>query len=170
MKASLNLSVNAIVVFVLAFALLSVGLFFTNLVRDRIAEGALAAIDLNELKNPPTADNPITIPSTVIIKRGKQKSDLEIGFYNTANTAAKNATLNISKCLDSTRTVQDSDKIPLIASNIQDVEGSDGTGFAVIITERKLDQGTYICTLDVIDFDNPTTVYDSKSFRLEVGS
>ncbi len=168
-KASLNLSVNAIVVFVLAFALLSVGLFFTNLIKDRIASGTLKAVNLNELKNPPTADIPITVPNVVNIKRGKQNSELEIGFYNRGNTVAASATLNISKCINSTKAVMPGNKIPLIASDIIDVDSTTGVGFPVILTERKLEQGTYICTLDVVNSDTGE-LYESKSFRLVVGS
>lgn len=177
MKASLSLSVNAIVVFVLAFALLSVGLFFTNLVKDRIAEGALRAVDLNELKNPPSSDNPITIPSQVDIKRGKERRDLQIGFYNKANVIAQQATLRISKCVDSDRNQVEPDSIPKLAAVSIDVDSNSGVGFPVILKEQKLDQGTYICTLEVYsetmtDSQTPPNllVFESKSFILVVGS
>lgn len=173
MKASLNLSVNAIVVFVLAFALLSAGLFFTNMIRETITERTFEAINVNELENPPTSDKPITIPGNVLIKKGKQRDDITVGFYNRDNTAKTGVTLTVGGCLDSTGAeppciAAGTCSYPTLASGAEDVGSAEAIGFPIILTENDMPIGKYICKVQAKD--DTGTVLEKKSFILEVGS
>jgi hypothetical protein len=167
-KGSLDLSVNSIIVFVLAFAMLGVGLYFTNMIKDRIAGGTIKVLDLNDLKNPPDASNTITVPNDVTIKRNKPLN-LDIGFYNKANTQAEMATIGIKGCLDDQQN-NVTLNVPTISSPSENVDSTSGKGFKVILTEKGLNQGTYICTMYVYKAGDKNTVYDTKQFFLTVAS
>jgi hypothetical protein len=129
--------------------------------------GTSGAIPLSKLTNPPDATNPITLQGDEIsVKLGK-KLPLDIGFYNRANTAAEKATLRIVSCLNDEGT-EVVEHLPGLASPTVTVPSSEGTGFKTILTEKKLGQGTFICTLEAFNKDVPTTVYERKQFYLTV--
>ena len=84
-NASLNLSVNAIVVFVLAFSMLGVGLYVTNLIRENVGSGIISVVNIQDLKSPPSPEDPITISREVSLKKGKE-TKLDLGYYNKETT------------------------------------------------------------------------------------
>ncbi|MFH1072197.1 MAG: hypothetical protein V1743_02095 [Nanoarchaeota archaeon] len=167
-RGSLSLSVNAIVVFILAFAMLGVGLFFINTIREKLTQGAVGVFDINQLKNPPTSDRPIVIPNEVTIKKMK-KANLEIGYYNKGANEVTGAHPIIiecrdefNNCLGKPATSLDGysgcvaggtaiqcptatgttncldDKLPIIASTTANVPGGEGKGFKVSLKENGL--------------------------------
>ncbi len=190
-KGSLSLSVNAIVVFVLAFAMLGVGLVFVNMIKDKFLDSGEDIIDINELKNPPSSSDPLTVKSEIrLAKRNNLK--LEVGYYNTMNNMAKSATIGISQCLyeddsgDSYYQDDILDHLKVISPSI-DVPASEGRGFKIIIREEGdgLVNGLYVCKMVVYNKDEATDVegiqfsesdpadsylYYEKEFFLEVVS
>src|SRR3989338_7088467 len=80
-KGDLSLSVNAIVVFVLAFSMLGVGLFVVNLIKEKVSAGVERAGNLDDLKILPTSDNPLIVDEEIKVKN-KKLTKLDIGFYN----------------------------------------------------------------------------------------
>jgi hypothetical protein len=168
-KASLDLSVNSIITFVLAFAMLGVGLYFTNMIKDKIANGTIKVLDSNNLENPADPQNPVTIPREVTLRRGG-KLTLDIGFYNSGNSQADAATVKIDNCLREDNTPVPADQLPTLASPSEDVATSSDTGFRTILrdTQSHLDPMTYICVLQVYNFNDATEVYEKKQFFLTV--
>ena len=90
-KASMQLSINAIVILVMAMAVLGIGL---GLIRGVLApaqdnlEDALGKVDLNEQA---TSTKPIAnLPQTLRMKNGNP-NELVVSFYNTGDTAACNS-------------------------------------------------------------------------------
>jgi len=181
-KASLNLSVNAIVVFVLAFAMLGVGLYVTNLIRESVGGGVMEVVNLQDLKNPPSAEDPITISREVTLKKGKEIK-LDIGYYNKNGQMAEGAQLGISECIDPMGssvpfTGDLNNDLLLVVSPRSNVGASEGKGFKIRIVDNDngLVTGTYVCTMfaysqDITSgwgsFDDP---YESKQFFLNVVS
>ncbi|RMF07350.1 hypothetical protein D6764_00030 [Candidatus Woesearchaeota archaeon] len=81
-KGSLQLSVNAIVVLVLAITMLGMGLAFT---KGKFAELG-ERIEVPEPDYPATQDDPIVLPVNEIkLKSGKQ-GGFSVNFYNEGNT------------------------------------------------------------------------------------
>ena len=81
-KGSLNLSVNAIVVLILAITMLGLGLGFMKGMFGKVSGKIDAAIDSADLKNPPSLDNPLTISTkTITINRGGS-GDIQVAFLN----------------------------------------------------------------------------------------
>ncbi len=163
-KASLSLSVNAIVVFVLAFALLAVGLGFTYLFQEKGEEGLGQLLTFEDLKQPASSTKPLTIDRDVNIQARKTK-DLEIGFYNRDNQQ-HSVRLYVRECVNEDGTTITAG-LPTIAAPSADVDANQGTGFRVIMKENGMPSGqTYICKLTAED----GSVLESKQFYLNVQS
>ncbi len=183
-KAALQLSVNAIIVFVLAFAMLGVGLTVTNLLSSKV-EAGVDIIDVSELViDEPSSSEPITLPNKIKLPRGKQ-TELQVGYYNTNSDTAMAAALGIAKCLNSENTLVTTEELPTVVSLSADVSPSDSNGYSVVIKETgDLDPDTYVCTMLVFNNDdytsasaayearseNPSPVYESDSFFLDITS
>lgn len=182
--AGLNISVNAIVVFVLGFAMLGVGIAFINMIREELIGSVGDVVPTEELDNPATAQNPVTIPREISVPANGDTRQM-IGFYNTMTSIAEDATVGISDCvgtggLDNLNQAPDHEggyAVPGIDSPITDVDPTEGTGFSVVINAPYgAETGTYICTLIVYDSNegnlDPTAggldIYESESFYLEV--
>ncbi len=187
-KAALELSVNAIIIFVLAFAMLGVGLTVTNMLSKKVEEG-VGIIDVTELViDEPSSQDPITLPNKIDLRRGKQ-AELQVGYYNTASDMAFSATMGIAKCLDTETTLVPTENLPTVVSSSEDVAASDSSGYKIVIRENSvLDAGTYVCTMVVYNGEQfqgenaavyaydarndpaMTAIYESDSFFLNVVS
>ena len=175
-KAALNLSVQAIVILVIAFVVLGLALTLTRYIFGVAQEKAGSAIDIIELESKPTSDNPITIPKKVIIAKGDSK-ELDIGVYNIKDTPYTSATLGISRCI---RTViaegQEKDvkaeDLPSLVTVEQTIESSESAAYRAYLTENdKLSAGNYICIISVSDSTGTNTEpYDTEQFSLIVTS
>ena len=164
-RASLSLSISAIVVIVIAFVVLGLGLSLTRTIFKGAEEKLPEAFAVTRLEAEPTASNPITIPETVEIGRGKSRTT-SIGFYNKGSGTAFGATFDIVTCLDKTKQVVD--KIPTVASTSVDVGASSSAGYSIIITEKQLPADTYICTIGV-KCDTTATIETCGDWARDIG-
>ena len=81
-KASLEISMNAIVILVLAIAILGLGLTFIRGIFKGITAKVEEAVSAGEIVNPPTRDRPVTItPPSVELRQG-ENSETKIAFMN----------------------------------------------------------------------------------------
>ena len=163
-KAALNLSVQAIVVLVIAFVVLGLALTLTRYIFSMAQEKAATAIDVIEFEQKPTSDNTITLPKTVNIGSGDSKQ-IDIGIYNAAGADYAAATLNITQCIYTTTGSPVTD-LPVITAISQKIERSKAGGFRTYLT-TDLGAGNYICVLSVMDGGD---VKDSKQFSLVVSA
>lgn len=72
-KGDLNLSINAIVVLIIAIVFLGLALTFTRNIIMGSSDKLLSGVDNVDLQNPATAETPITFDSKFDIKAGGQK-------------------------------------------------------------------------------------------------
>ncbi len=199
-RASLELSVNAIVIFVLAFSMLGVGLYVTNLIRENVGSGITSVVNIQDLKSPPSAEDPITISREVTLKKGKEIK-LDIGYYNKETQQAKNAKIGISQCISPTgvditfekQEGAESVNPVLVVSPTASVGASEGKGYKLKLVdnsgnvdddEKKLITGSYVCTMVVYDAvggtypdgwgefptEGNSNAYEEKQFFLNVVS
>ncbi len=167
-KGSLNLSIEAIVIIVVAFVVLGLGLTLTRTIFKGAEQKLPEAFAVTQLEAIPTAENPITISKTIEIGRNSEKT-MDVGFYNKDTNSAKAAAFFITSCLDKAKTIVPSP--PEMASISQDVPANTAMGFSVILTEKGLPPGTYICTLEVCEnADCVIKSYETKQFFLTVTS
>lgn len=82
-KGALELSINAIVILILAITMLGLGLTFIRGIFKQISAKVDAAVDANELSNPPTRDNPLTAAPSVITMRTNDRAKVVLAFMNT---------------------------------------------------------------------------------------
>ncbi len=146
-KGSLSLSITAIVVIVIAFVVLGLGLGLTKKIFGGAEDILPTAFDLTQLEAEPTSENPITLKGDISI--GRQKSEtMGIGFYNKGQNTAPGATFDIIGCLDvDGKTV--TTNIPTLASPSEDVGASSAVGYKIILNEKGMPAGKYICTVGV---------------------
>ena len=122
--------------------------------------------DFSSLKRKASPYNPIQLSSTVKISAGKQKT-MDISFYNARPVTATNAKFKVTSCLNKGNFVV-SDKIPEVESVSKEVSASTSMDYEIKITENGLIPDTYICTLSVVNSNEPEMIYESKQFFLKV--
>ncbi|MBS3142696.1 hypothetical protein J4464_04905 [Candidatus Woesearchaeota archaeon] len=79
-KADLGLSIQAIVIIILAITLLGLGLTFVRQFIGKGSESLSGIFDAAELENPATSLTPLTLPKEVNLRSGG-KVIVDIGFY-----------------------------------------------------------------------------------------
>jgi hypothetical protein len=185
-NASLNLSVNAIVVFVLAFSMLGVGLYVTNLIRENVGSGITSVVNIQDLKSPPSAEDPITVSREVTLKKGKEIK-LDIGYYNKNTESASHARIGLSSCITPDGNDLEGmeyggageDTLLVVSPFATEVGASEGKGFKIKITDKSsggvLPTGSYVCTMVVFDpeaseWGSLEDPYEEKQFFLNVVS
>jgi len=135
-----------------------------NIVRETVGFEIRAAPDLNQLKNPPSAENPITISQEVTLKKGKEVK-LGIAYYNKESRVANDAKIGISSCISPDnveipfeKAVGSEDINPvMVISPRGDVGSSEAGLYKIKLVDNskktdekyKLTTGAYTCTLIV---------------------
>lgn len=179
-KGALELSINAIVIIILAVVLLGLALVFIQDIFKKGAGGVLEIIDVSKLRIPPTADNPITMTDTVAIG-SKEKKTLEIGFYCKETTDCANAYPTISAC--QYQEGGNAVNTPFITSLSTTVKSGSASGFKLVIEEKGMttsttasagtQAGLYICNLefrDKTDTANVKKPYAQKEIFIQIGT
>ncbi len=175
-KAALNLSVEAIIIFVLAFAMLGVGIFVTDQLREIGISGVETSQDiLASIEESPTADKPIVgIKKAGLNLPANDQLELSIGYYNSLRSTAVEATIIVDQCKSSSTGVTSSYDIdgeyPVnVVASTEDVSPSTSTGFLVVLSNNNLVSGeTYICKLNVVQESDIVNKYESMTFFLNV--
>ncbi len=93
-KSALNLSINAIVILILAITMLGLGLTFMRGLFSQATSKVEAAVSTQELANPPTIDNPVTLyPNTLSLRTNEQGKTL-LAFMH-AEGDSRDCTLSV---------------------------------------------------------------------------
>jgi len=101
MKASLNLSVNAIIIFVLAFAMLAVGLFVTQELRNTAGAGLDKAEELIKgIEEEPTSDRVLVGVGSELDIPANKLIPLGLKFYNKDRETMAETVVVIDSCKD----------------------------------------------------------------------
>jgi len=95
-KASLSLSMNAIVILILAITLLGLGLSFMRGLFKSMEAKVNVAVSSQELINPPTSDNPITVAPSSISLRGGDDGSITVAFLNNLHNVV-NCSLSVCR-------------------------------------------------------------------------
>ncbi|MEA3514449.1 MAG: hypothetical protein U9R34_03165 [Nanoarchaeota archaeon] len=172
-RGALELSVNSIVIMVIAFVVLGLILTFTRTIFKFGTEKTTGIFEATSLETQPDAENPLTLPDTISVKSGGKKT-MNVGYYNRNPYKAENARFGIYDCQDelgqdmamlATEAGASSgdDIMPIITSASQTIDGSESKGYKVIITDRGLPSGRlYICTVAVYnggDYPSPEDLW-----------
>ncbi len=176
LRASLNLSVNAIIIFVLAFAMLGVGLLVTKQLESLGLGGIDKAKDLiKNIEEDPTASTPLVGISKDLTIPARKENPLGLKYYNKDPYTIFNPSVNITICKD-TSSGQELHNPVDIVSLADNIEPSSFEAIPISIKNRALTGGnTYICKLEILGEqtqDDPSTMrsWYTHSFNLIVQS
>jgi len=149
-KGSMQLSIEAIIILVIAMVLLGLGISFIQGFFKQAREKTGEAFDPIQFGCNPDAVDPITVsPSSPELKSGDQ---LEVKICVYANTdASQGASVKIDSCTSTAGGTE----VPLFLSAAQGISRTEIGGFKTILTAKDaadpttdLSVGTYICTIE----------------------
>ena len=178
-KGDLGLSIQAIVVIILAITLLGLGLTFVRQFFGKGAEGLGTVFDAAELETPASLQ-PLTLPKSTIVQSGDQLQ-LDIGFYckkPSGDCANAKPILKELVCTGKYETIAGNslDVNPASGANgitlqapSETVKSHAGIGFKGILKVTPgTPGGTFVCTLDIIDAAAPTTIYETGQLFIQI--
>lgn len=174
-KGALELSVNSIVIMVIAFVVLGLILSFTRTIFKFGSEKTTAVFGATTLDTPPDADNPITLSDEISIKANDEKT-IKVGYYNRNPFSADGAKFGIWDCKDvkgnsvmddEPYTSYDEPPLPTITSASATIDPSDSFTYNIIFSENGLPSGqTYICTVLIFnEEDDPVTAIEKEELN-----
>jgi hypothetical protein len=140
-KKAFELSINMIIIVILAFAMLGVGMYIINQLKFDIPPLPQACET-----NPPTADSPICLENDIEVGRGKQVQ-LPIAFYNDEDEDMTGDILPEITCSPNIDGEELELKTTAIGTNIPITEV--GEYMIVIKTPKSSARGTYPCVLKI---------------------
>src|SRR3989338_6831715 len=85
-KADLSLSINAIVILILAITMLGLGLTFMRGIFKQMGSKVGEAVSASELTNPPNVDNVLTLAPSDLTLRSSKSEAVTAAFLNTAGS------------------------------------------------------------------------------------
>ncbi|MFH1174270.1 MAG: hypothetical protein V1725_04000 [archaeon] len=164
-KGSLELSVNAIVVLVMAIAVLGLGLAFIRGLIQKGQEKFDTIISGTELENPARADRPYIVQTEVAIKKGGFEKILG-SVYNTGS-APMTVTPSFEGCIG----LADTDIMVTTGTDLPVPEGQ-AIGFrAGVNVAAGVTAGQYTCIFninDTTDTATPAVLYQTGQFFVNV--
>lgn len=156
-KADLSLSINAIVILILAITVLSLGLTFIRGMFKSAGSKIEGAISLAELDSQPTIEKPITVPETVEVP-STGSTTIKIGIFNPDPSAEfKDAKPILSECIKAGATAAASDstdtetteteaQVFTLTTTTQTIAKRSSAAYKAIL-QTESSGGTYVCTL-----------------------
>ncbi len=152
--ASLELSVNAIVVLILAIAMLGLGLGFTKVMFSKLK----GAIEIPEPENPATEDQPLVFNKETIQGKTGQPLGFSVNVYNTEPEAVEGVVVEIAECtgdIDFSGTTSASQTVP----------GRSSVTFKMYIPKDSVSAGGGVCTVQA-DLDTAGVVSRQLAFEV----
>ncbi|MFO8016228.1 MAG: hypothetical protein R6U32_03930 [Candidatus Woesearchaeota archaeon] len=189
-NASLNISIQAIVILIFAVVILGLGLGFINHVFSKM-KTSLDEVPLDDLPVQPTADQPIAMKDSLSIKM-RDQTKIKMGYYNSLNDVLRQVTPQIITCKTSMGKTITEDSLPIVTAMAREsLEAGKAAGWEVIVTlpdlttgsvegdiySGALVSGTYLCSIGIygcvgegcsVDFN--TDLIESLDFTLNVNN
>lgn len=173
-KGSLNLSIQAIVIVVIAFVVLGLGLSFVRGQFKSITEtstGVQEQIRQQILEDLRTGDKKLSFPATTLSIEKGEAQDIAIGVKNT-----KNSDLTFEILVEATKSQGDPSKTKdVLADQVAffydegpfNLKTTDAEAYNIKINGIG-DKDTYLVNLRIIDTENPEAPYAEKSFFVNI--
>jgi hypothetical protein len=149
-KGSLELSVNAIVILVMAIAVLGIGLAFVRGALTGAQEKVFTAIKNSELENPASADRPATADLSTKVKNDKS-AEIKLGFYNSGSSPVDVYPF-LGDCVKA-GTAQSVTSVFTISTGFQKVDPGVAIGFRGYVNDGATASSgeNWVCTLEFRD-------------------
>jgi len=100
-KGGMELSINAIVILIIAMVVLGIGILFIRGMFAKAQVTTFKALTSQETTNPASADRPLIADREVTISNTNPTATLAVSVYNTGTSPATDIKINISNCIAS---------------------------------------------------------------------
>ena len=132
-KASLNLSIEAIVILIFAVIMLGLGLGLINFIFGAAREKVGGSLGAAQLTNPPSTDEPLTMERNINVKF-KDEAQVQIGYYNKESGTKYGVEPWVTGCKTAKGKIVAPDAMPTISTVSEDeVEPGGIAGWNAII-------------------------------------
>jgi hypothetical protein len=161
-KGSMELSVNSIVILVIAIVIMGLILGF---IRSKFAEVGGNLVTNEPEPNPASYDEQMTLSRETISTIPGGQSVLKVNVYNPTNSTASNMSMTVS-CPDivAVGTIR-----PLtVKSGYKSVTSSEQAPFIVTLSVSKNLKGSYLCTISEQNFTTKMVDITPKDFVLQI--
>ncbi|MBW3022492.1 hypothetical protein KY308_00105 [Candidatus Woesearchaeota archaeon] len=133
-KGGMELSINAIVILIIAMVVLGIAILFIRGLFAKSGEKLTTAISSQELKNPATPDTPLVADREVLISRSNPTKTIVLSVFNSATQQAKEVQVGMSDCVSS--------------------EGELGSAnYSLRTVKQDIAQNTYVGYQAIVSFD-----------------
>lgn len=156
--ASLELSVNAIVVLILAIAMLGLGLGFTKVMFSKLK----GAIEIPEPENPATEDQPLVFNKETIDGKVGQPLGFSVNVYNSDPDPSPDVVVTIPQCTGDV-------DFSSIESAAQTIPGRSSVTFKMYIPKDSVTAGGGVCTVSA-ELANGNIVSRQLTFQIAGGT
>lgn len=157
--ASLELSVNAIVVLILAIAMLGLGLGFTKVMFSKLK----GAIEIPEPENPATEDQPLVFNKETIQGKTGQPLGFSVNVYNTDPEPTEEVNVVIGGCTGDI-------SFEGTESAAQVIPGRSSVTFKIYIPKDQVTAGGGVCTVSADLGNSAGTVSRQLAFEIAGGT
>jgi hypothetical protein len=102
----MELSINAIVILIIAMVVLGIGILFIRGMFAKAQTTTFKALSAQETTNPASADRPFVADKEIILSTTNPTASLAVSVYNTgtsaivANSSENGLTINMTSCVD----------------------------------------------------------------------
>ena len=178
-KAGMELSINAIVILIIAMVVLGIGILFIRGLFAKSAEKLTTAISTQEIKNPATPETPVVADREILISKTNPTKTIVVSVYNTDRISAPNVTIGMSDCVSGESIIDGGVTVPyyLFRTAPQDIQGNTYVGYQGIVSFNtsqsglNLKQGdTIVCKLEAKRNRGTGTSLGSTTVSLSVTS
>lgn len=153
-RGALELSMNAIVIIVVAFVTLAAILGIGKVIFGKTTDIVPGVIDSSVLDTQPTANNPIVIPRELIITSGQTKL-INIGLYNSGTGSVSDVKISVESCVNSSGIeINSATPAPSISAPTVDISSGNSVAISAIASAPGVDKGVYSCNFKAISSDN----------------
>ena len=163
-KAGMELSINAIVILIIAMVVLGIGILFIRGLFAKSAEKLTTAISSQEIANPATPDQPVVADKEVLLSRTSTTKTIRLSVFNSGSGRATDVNVDMTHCVtsgaialsdeDTGASLVDDSSVPYyqLKTAPQDIEKNTYVGYQAIVKFSEgasLAQGdTMVCKLE----------------------
>ena len=104
-KGGMELSINAIVILIIAMVVLGIGILFIRGLFAKSAEQLTTAISGQQIANPATADTPLVADREVLLSKSNPTKTVVLSVFNTGTSPAINVAVSMSNCVSGTSVI-----------------------------------------------------------------
>ena len=98
-KGGMELSINAIVILIIAMVVLGIGILFIRGMFAKAQTTTFKALTSQETTNPASADRPLVADREVTISTTSPTATLAISVYNTGTSSINDLSISVDKCI-----------------------------------------------------------------------